>query len=30
MSRNRYNVSDVEEMLQGGTFRPSNDLKIQV
>jgi hypothetical protein len=30
MSRNRYNVSDVEEMLQGAAFRPSNDLKIQV
>lgn len=30
MSRVRYSVSDVEEMLQGGAFRPSDDLKIQV
>jgi len=30
MSRDRYNVSDVEEVLQGGTFRPSDDLQIRV
>jgi len=30
MSQDRYSVSDVEEMLHGGAFRPSDDLQIRV
>ena len=30
MSRDQYSVSDVEEMLQGGAFLPSEDLQIRV